>query len=92
MLIHDSRREARTDGDGNMLTLEEQDRSLWDREKIAAGERLLRGALTSLRAGAYQVHGAISAVHAGAPSTWTLTFTGYGEPVEVSPPPADAGD
>ena len=39
LLLHDSRRAARTDEDGNLVTLEDQDRSVWNRERIEAGER-----------------------------------------------------
>ncbi len=68
MLLHDSRRAARIDDDGNYVSLEEQDRSRWDREPIRAGDRLLRAALAQGRPGPYQLQAAISAVHAAAPS------------------------
>jgi RNA polymerase sigma-70 factor (ECF subfamily) len=68
MLLHDSRRAARTGADGEMITLEHQDRDLWDREKIAAGENLLQTALRARRPGPYQVQAAISAIHATAES------------------------
>jgi RNA polymerase sigma-70 factor (ECF subfamily) len=68
MLLHDSRRGARTAGAGAMVTLEDQDRGLWDRESIDEGDRILRAALGRGRAGPYQVQAAISAVHATAPS------------------------
>jgi RNA polymerase sigma-70 factor (ECF subfamily) len=68
MLLHDSRRPARTDDAGNFVTLEQQDRDLWDREKIEAGKKLLKAALGLRRPGSYQVQAAISAVHADAES------------------------
>jgi RNA polymerase sigma-70 factor (ECF subfamily) len=68
MLLHDSRRDARTDDEGNLVTLENQDRGLWDRQRIDDGERILRRALAMGRPGPYQVQAAISAVHAGADS------------------------
>jgi RNA polymerase sigma-70 factor (ECF subfamily) len=68
MLLHDARRNARTDAEGNLVTLENQDRSLWNREQIAEGDRLLREALAMKRPGPYQLQAAISAVHAVANS------------------------
>ena len=76
MLLHDSRRAARTDTGGELVTLEEQNRAAWDRERIAEGERLLRAALGLGRAGPYQIQAAISAVHASAPS---FAATGWDE-------------
>jgi RNA polymerase sigma-70 factor (ECF subfamily) len=66
MLLHDSRREARVDGAGEVTLLEEQDRSLWDRGKIAEGLRLVERAIGSGEVGVYTIQAAISAVHAGA--------------------------
>ncbi len=74
MLLHDSRRAARTGPDGELITLEHQDRSLWDQEKIAAGEKLLKTALRIRRPGPYQVQAAISAVHASAASHATTDW------------------
>lgn len=68
MLLHDSRRAARDDEDGALITLEDQDRGLWDRAKIEEGERELRRAASLHRPGPYQVQAAISAVHATSPS------------------------
>jgi len=68
MLLHDSRRAARADGDGNLVPLEHQDRGKWDRERIRAGDALLRRALAIGRPGPYQIQAAISGVHAGATS------------------------
>jgi RNA polymerase sigma-70 factor, ECF subfamily len=68
MLLHDSRREARTDAAGNLVTLDEQDRRLWDREKIREGIAVLDAALALRDPGPYQVQAAISALHAEAPT------------------------
>lgn len=66
MLLHDARREARSSEEGELVLLEEQDRSRWDRERIAEGARLVGHALRSRRPGAYQIQAAIAAVHAEA--------------------------
>ena len=66
MLLHDSRRTARTSAEGDIVLLEDQDRSLWDRRQIAEGVRLVRQALSSQRVGAYAIQAAIAAVHAEA--------------------------
>jgi RNA polymerase sigma-70 factor (ECF subfamily) len=66
MLLHDSRRDARSTRDGQLVTLEEQDRSCWHWEQIAEGRQLLERALGLRSAGPYQIQGAIAAVHAEA--------------------------
>ena len=66
MLLHESRRSARTTADGEMILLEDQDRSLWDREQIVEGLALIGRALTSGRFGPYTLQAAIAAVHAEA--------------------------
>ena len=66
MLLHDSRRGARTHCDGSLATLEDQDRTLWDRGQIDAGTAILRRALAAGAPGPYQLQAAISAVHAEA--------------------------
>jgi RNA polymerase sigma-70 factor (ECF subfamily) len=67
MLLHESRRQARTSPDGDLVLLEDQDRSLWNRDQIAEGTRLVERALESRRFGPYTLQAAISAVHAEAP-------------------------
>ena len=67
MLLHESRRRARTSPDGEVILLDDQDRSLWNREQIAEGLRLVEQALGSRRFGPYTIQGAIAAVHAEAP-------------------------
>ena len=66
MLLHDARRAA-ADADGELVTLDQQDRTRWDRALIAEGVRPRRGAAPG-RAGAYQVQAAIAACHATAPT------------------------
>jgi RNA polymerase sigma-70 factor (ECF subfamily) len=68
MLLHESRRAARTSSAGELILLEDQDRSLWDRAQIAEGTRLVEQALASRRFGPYTLQAAIAAVHAGAPA------------------------
>ncbi len=68
MLLHDSRRAARTDAAGDLVLLEDQDRSLWSRDQIAEGCGLVERALRSRRFGPYTLQAAIAAVHAEAPS------------------------
>ena len=68
MLLHESRRAARTSSAGELILLDEQDRSLWDRGQIAEGTRRLEQALASRRAGPYTIQAAIAAVHAQAPA------------------------
>jgi RNA polymerase sigma-70 factor (ECF subfamily) len=68
MLLQESRRAARTSPEGDLVLLENQDRSLWNRAEIAEGSALVERALSSRRFGAYTVQAAIAAVHAEAPS------------------------
>ena len=66
MLLHESRRNARTSSSGELILLTDQDRSLWDRALIAEGEALVERALASRRIGPYTLQAAIAAVHAEA--------------------------
>ena len=75
MLLHESRRQARTDRSGEIVLLEDQDRSMWDRSLIAEGTELVEQALRRGN-GPYTIQAAISAVHAGAP---TAAATDWGE-------------
>ena len=68
MLLHESRRAARTSADGELVLLGEQDRSQWNREQIAEGAALVERALGSRRFGPYTLQAAIAAVHAEAPN------------------------
>ena len=89
LLLHDSRRRARTDRAGNLVPLEEQDRRLWDQDRIKAGDSLLRKALGLGRIGPYQVQAAISGVHALAPSyaetDWAEIMLLYDKLYELQP-------
>jgi RNA polymerase sigma-70 factor (ECF subfamily) len=68
MLLHDSRRPARTDASGELVLLEEQDRSLWNREQIADALGRVEDALRRAPVGAYAIQAAIAALHAQARS------------------------
>ena len=68
MLLHESRRAARTSPSGELILLDDQDRSLWDHGMIAEGSRLVTEVLASGRYGPYAIQAAIAAVHAGAPN------------------------
>jgi RNA polymerase sigma-70 factor (ECF subfamily) len=68
MLLHESRRAARTTETGEVVLLDDQDRSKWDRAQIAEGARLVERALASRRIGPYAIQAAIAAVHAEAPA------------------------
>ena len=69
MLLHESRRIARTSPDGELILLEDQDRSLWNREQIAEGLTLVERALSLRRPGPYTLQAAIAAIHAQARTT-----------------------
>ena len=68
MLLHESRREARTAVDGELVLLDEQDRSTWNREQIAEGVGLVDRAMRSRQFGPYTIQAAIAALHAQAPT------------------------
>ena len=91
MLLHDSRRAARSSPDGELILLEDQDRSLWNREQIEEGTRLVEEALTSGEAGPYAIQAAIAAVHAGAVTTaatdWDEIVGLYGVLMGLTPSP-----
>jgi len=76
MLLHESRRPARTSPEGDLVLLEDQDRALWDQDLIAQGSALVERALSSRRFGPYTLQAAISASHANAPSA---SATDWGE-------------
>jgi RNA polymerase sigma-70 factor, ECF subfamily len=83
MLLQDARTAARLDDDGELVTLEDQDRSRWDAEKIAAGLALLGGAVRRAPAGPYRLQAAIAACHAraamAADTDWAQIAELYGE-------------
>ncbi len=86
MLFHDSRREARTSGD-DLVLLEDQDRTLWDDERIKEGRRLLERAASMRRAGPYQLQAAIAAVHAEGETDWPAIASLYDQLARISPSP-----
>ena len=91
MLLHDSRRAARSSADGELILLEDQDRSLWNRDQIEEGTRLVEEALGSGEAGPYAIQAAIAAVHAGAVTTaatdWDEIVGLYGVLLGLTPSP-----
>jgi RNA polymerase sigma factor (sigma-70 family) len=68
MLLHHARRDARRDEHGDLVTLDDQDRTLWHTDEIAEGVRILTAALARERPGAYQMQAAVAALHDDAPS------------------------
>jgi RNA polymerase sigma-70 factor (ECF subfamily) len=91
MLLQESRRAARTSPTGELILLENQDRSLWNREQIAEGVALLQKALQSRRFGSYTLQAAIAAVHAEAESVaatdWRQIVALYDQLVRIHPSP-----
>jgi RNA polymerase sigma-70 factor (ECF subfamily) len=91
MLLHESRRPARSSPSGDVIVLEEQDRALWDHAQIAEGARLVEQTLSTGRYGPYTVQAAISAVHAEAPSAeatdWAQIVGLYDVLLRMTPSP-----
>jgi len=91
MLLHDARRAARTSPDGELVLLDDQDRSLWNRDLIAEGSALVQRALYSGRIGPYTMQAAISAVHSEARSAdatdWNRIVGLYNLLMSASPSP-----
>lgn len=74
MLLIEARRPARTDTDGDLVLLADQDRSRWDRDLIAEGQDLVRRCLRRNRPGPYQIQAAVNAVHSEAPGAATTDW------------------
>src|ERR1700756_2256122 len=91
MLLHESRRATRTSPDGDLILLEQQDRSLWNRDQIAEGISLMDSALRSRRFGAYTLQAAIAAVHAESSSVastdWREVALLYDRLLRIQPSP-----
>jgi RNA polymerase sigma-70 factor, ECF subfamily len=91
MLLHDSRRAARTSPAGDLVLLDDQDRSLWNRAQISEGVALVERALASRRFGPYTLQAAIAAVHAQAPTAvatdWAQIVALYDLLVRADPSP-----
>src|SRR6266545_2815904 len=94
MLLQESRRTARSSPEGDLILLEDQDRSLWNREQIAEGKALVEQALSSRRFCVYTLQAAIAAVHAEAPSAaataWAQIVAWYDVLARVEPSPVVA--
>ncbi|HEX5923188.1 MAG TPA: sigma-70 family RNA polymerase sigma factor [Baekduia sp.] len=91
MLLNHARRPARFDAEGRIVTLDRQDRGLWDTREIAEGVRVLQSALAVERPGRYQVEAAIAALHDDAASAeetdWTQILAWYDELVALTDDP-----
>jgi len=91
MLLHDSRRAARSSPTSDLVLLDDQDRSLWDRAQIVEGGALVERALRSRRFGPYTLQAAIAAVHAEAPDAastdWRQIVALYDVLLRVAPSP-----
>ena len=87
LLLQDSRREARLDRDGELVLLEDQDRSLWDRARIDEGRRVLDRALSYRRPGPYQLQAAIAALHTEPETDWPQIAALYALLAELAPSP-----
>jgi RNA polymerase sigma-70 factor (ECF subfamily) len=91
MLLQDSRRDARIDGRGDLVRLEDQDRGRWDAEEIRQGIELLDAALRRGRAGPFQIQAAIAACHASAADAaatdWAEIAVLYGELAKITSSP-----
>ncbi|HJR59312.1 MAG TPA: RNA polymerase sigma factor [Vicinamibacterales bacterium] len=91
MLLHESRRAARTSASGDVILLDDQDRSLWDRDQIAEGLRLVERALSSQRFGPYTIQAAIAGVHAEAAepaaTNWARIVSLYDALMQTAPSP-----
>jgi RNA polymerase sigma-70 factor (ECF subfamily) len=91
MLLQHSRREARSDAGGDLVLLEEQDRSRWDHEMIDEGLALLDSVLVARRPGPYQLQAAVAALHARAPrpedTDWPQIAALYGRLADLTPSP-----
>jgi len=94
MLLHESRRETRATADGELILLDEQDRSRWNRALIDEGAALVRTALSTQRVGPYSVQAAIAALHAEAPSAaetdWREIVGLYDLLLRITPSPVVA--
>jgi RNA polymerase sigma-70 factor (ECF subfamily) len=91
MLLHESRRAARSSPTGELILLEDQDRRLWSAEQISEGKALVEQALVQGRVGSYTLQAAIAAVHASAATAaatdWAQIAALYGLLIQLSPSP-----
>ncbi|MGW4367224.1 RNA polymerase sigma factor [Nocardia takedensis] len=91
MLLVDARRATRTDTEGALVLLADQDRGRWDRDLIAEGQALVRRCLRENRPGPYQIQAAVNAVHSDAPTAaatdWTQILALYDQLTAIAPSP-----
>ena len=89
MILHESRRPARTDPSGDLILLDDQDRTLWDQTLVAEGTDLAERAMAAPEVGPYALQAAIAAVHAGAPraeeTDWDTIATFYDALMRAAP-------
>jgi RNA polymerase sigma-70 factor (ECF subfamily) len=94
LLVHQARRATRTDAEGNLIRLPDQDRTRWDRELIAEADRLVTAALTAGPPGRFTLQAGIAALHAHAPSydrtDWPQILSLYDELLKRWPSPVVA--
>jgi RNA polymerase sigma-70 factor (ECF subfamily) len=87
VLLQDARRDARVSPEGELVLLDEQDRTLWDREEIDQGRRALERALALRAPGPYQLQAAIASLHFEEPTDWNQIAVLYGRLADVNPSP-----
>ncbi|MDH6612145.1 RNA polymerase sigma-70 factor (ECF subfamily) [Streptomyces sp. SAI-208] len=90
MLLIESRRAGRTDDNGALVPLSEQDPARWDRALIAEGQSLVRRCLRRNRPGPYQIQAAVQAVHSEPPTDWGQVLRLYDQLMAVAPSPVVA--
>jgi RNA polymerase sigma-70 factor (ECF subfamily) len=87
MLLHDARRDARLDEAGELVLLDDQDRALWDEQRIAEGRLVLERALPLRKPGPYQLQAAIASLHLEPETDWPQVAALYGRLVCFTPSP-----
>jgi RNA polymerase sigma-70 factor (ECF subfamily) len=94
MLLHDARKAARTDTAGDFVALDDQDRRLWDRDKIGEAQAVIAGALAHQRAGPYLLQAAVADLHVRAPrfedTDWPQIVSLYDTLMRIAPSPVAA--
>jgi RNA polymerase sigma-70 factor (ECF subfamily) len=87
MLLHDARRAARVDAAGELVLLEDQDRGLWNVERVKEGRNVLDRALALRRGGPYQLQAAIASLHLEPETDWLQVATLYAQLSRLTPSP-----
>jgi RNA polymerase sigma-70 factor (ECF subfamily) len=87
MLLHDARRQARLDDQGGLVLLDDQDRALWDPERIEEGRHVLERALPLRKPGPYQLQAAIASLHLEDETDWNQIAALYGRLACFTPTP-----